>query len=94
GGTAKELPVELENIPSYTVVNGIEPKITLEIMMTNFVYAPVEKRKAVGNVNFYSDGKIMCTVDLVTKDGCGADIHEHRPSIYENVLEWFKQLID
>ncbi|MDE6763759.1 MAG: D-alanyl-D-alanine carboxypeptidase [Oscillospiraceae bacterium] len=25
GGTAKELPVELENIPSYTVVNGIEP---------------------------------------------------------------------
>ncbi|MDE7278803.1 MAG: hypothetical protein K2N26_03650, partial [Oscillospiraceae bacterium] len=64
GGTAKELPVELENIPSYTVVNSIEPKITLEIMMTNFVYAPVEKRKAVGKVNFYSDGKIMCTVDL------------------------------
>lgn len=94
GGTAKELPVELENIPSYTVVNGIEPKITSEIMMTNFVYAPAEKGKIVGNVNFYSDGKLMCTVDLVTKDGCGADIREHRQGIYETVLEWFKQLID
>lgn len=94
GGTAKELPVGLENVPSYTVVNGIEPKITSEILMTNFVYAPAEKGKAVGRVNFYSDGKLMCTVDLVTKDGCGADIREHRQGIYETVLEWFKQLID
>lgn len=94
GGTVKELPVELENIPSYTVVNSIEPKITSETLMTNFVYAPAEKGKAVGKVNFYSDGKLMCTVDLVTKDGCGADIREHRQGIYETVLEWFKQLID
>lgn len=94
GGTAKELPVGLENVPSYTVVNGIEPKITSEIMMTNFVYAPVENGKTVGKVNFYSDGKLMCTVDLVAKDGCGANIREHRPGIYETVLEWFKQLID
>lgn len=94
GGTAKELPVELENIPSYTVVNGIEPKITSETLMTNFVYAPVEKGKNVGKVNFYSDGKLMCTVDLVTKEGCGANIREHRQGIYETVLEWFKQLID
>lgn len=94
GGTAKELPVGLENVPSYTVVNGIEPKITSETLMTNFVYAPAEKGKAVGKVNFYSDGKLMCTVDLVTKDGCGVDIREHRQGIYETVLEWFKQLID
>lgn len=94
GGTVPELPVELENIPSYTVVNGIEPKITSEIIMTNFVYAPVENGKTVGKVNFYSDGKLMCTVNLVTKDGCGADIREHRQGIYETVLEWFKQLID
>lgn len=94
GGTAKELPVGLENVPSYTVVNGIEPKITSETLMTNFVYAPAENGKTVGKVNFYSDGKLMCTVNLVTKDGCGADIREHRQGIYETVLEWFKQLID
>lgn len=94
GGTVQELPVGLENIPSYTVINGTEPKITSEIIMTDFVYAPAEKGKTVGKVNFYSDGKLMCTVDLVTKDGCGADIREHRQGIYETVLEWFKQLID
>ena len=94
GGTAKELPVELENIPSYTVVNGIEPAITSETLMADFVYAPVEKGKAVGKVNFYSDGKLMCTVNMVAKSGCEAVICEHKPNIYEIILEKFKQLID
>ena len=94
GGTARELSVKLENIPSYTVVNGIEPAITSETLMADFVYAPVEKGKAVGKVNFYSDGKLMCTVNVVSKDGCDAVIREHKPNIYEIILERFKQLID
>lgn len=94
GGTVGELSVELENIPSYTVINGAEPEITSEILIPDFVYAPVEKGKAVGKVTFYADGKPMCTVSMVSKDSCEAVVSKHRPSIYENVLEWFKQIID
>jgi len=94
GGTVGELSVELEKIPSYTVVNGAEPEITSEILIPDFVYAPVEKGKAVGKVTFYADGKPICTVSMVSKDSCEAVVSKHRPSIYENVLEWFKQIID
>lgn len=94
GGTVSELPVELESIPSYTVVNGAEPEITSETLIPDFVYAPVEKGKAVGKVIFYADGKPMCTVGMVAKDGCEAVVSRHKPSVYETVLEWFKQIID
>lgn len=94
GGTVSELPVELESIPSYTVVNGEEPEITSETLIPDFVYAPVEKGKAVGKVIFYADGKPMCTVSMVAKDGCEAVVSKHKPNVYETVLEWFKQIID
>ena len=64
GGTVGEISVELENIPSYTIVNGAEPEITSETLISDFVYAPVEKGKNVGKVNFYADGKLMCTVNM------------------------------
>lgn len=94
GGTESELPVKLENIPSYTIISGREPKITSEILLPDFVYAPVEKGKKVGKVNFYSDGRLMCTVNMVAEDGCGAVECEPETSIYDTILEWFKQLID
>ncbi len=94
GGTVGEVSVELENIPSYTIVNGAEPEITSETLISDFVYAPVEKGKNVGKVNFYADGKLMCTVNVIAKDGCEAVVSKHKPSVYETVLEWFKQIID
>lgn len=94
GGTVSELSVELENIPSYTVVNGAEPEITSEILISDFVYAPVKKGDLVGKVIFYSDGKLMCTVKMVAKDSCEAVVIKHNLSVYETVLEWFKQIID
>lgn len=94
GGTVEEFSVELENIPSYTIVNGAEPEITSETLIPDFVYAPIEKGKTVGKVNFYTNGKLMCTVNMVAKDGCEAVVSKHKPSVYENVLEWFKQIID
>ncbi|MCM1023638.1 MAG: D-alanyl-D-alanine carboxypeptidase [Prevotella sp.] len=94
GGTVSELPVELESVPDYTVVNGEEPVITSEIFMSDFLYAPAEKGKKAGIVNFYSDGKPMCTVNVVTKSGCGAVAVERKPNLYEIILEKFKHLID
>ncbi len=94
GGTVSELPVELESIPAYTIVNGAEPEITSEILIPDFVYAPVKKGDSVGKVIFYSDGKLMCTVNMVAKDSCEAVVIKHNPSVYETVLEWFKQIID
>ena len=94
GGTVEELSVELENIPSYTIVNGAEPEITSETLIPDFVYAPIEKGKTVGKVNFYANGKLMCAVNMVAKNGCEAVVSRHKPSVYENVLEWFKQIID
>ncbi len=94
GGTVGEFSIELENIPAYTIVNGAEPEITSEILIPDFVYAPIEKGDSVGKVIFYSDGKLMCTVNMVAKTGCEAVISRHKPSVYETVLEWFKQIID
>lgn len=94
GGTAEELAVVPETVPMYTSVNGNKPDITAEPAIDRFVYAPVSKGEKVGRINFYLDGKLLYGVNLVAKNGCGAVIAEYKPTVYEQIVEWFKKIIN
>lgn len=92
GGTAQEIEVVPENVPMYTVVNGKELDITAEPVIERFVYAPVEKGREVGQINFYLDGELLYSESLVTKDGCGAVTAEYEPNVYERIIELFRKI--
>ncbi len=94
GGTVSELEAVPETVPMYTVVNGNELDIMSEAVIESFVYAPVSKGKRVGRLNFYLDGEPLYSVDLVTKEGCGAVTVEHKPDVYEKIIELFRKITD
>ncbi|MGN0676006.1 MAG: D-alanyl-D-alanine carboxypeptidase family protein [Oscillospiraceae bacterium] len=92
GGDTDVIPVAVEAIPEYTVINGKKPKITYEIITDSFVYAPVAVNEQVGKVNFYCGEELICTATLVAKSGCEAVIVERRPTVSEKITEWLKKL--
>lgn len=93
GGSCDELSVVPSEMPCYTSVNGNKPEIRSELIMKKFVYAPVEQGQKVGRVNFYSGDVLLCTVDLLAENGCGAVIIEREPSISDKIVEWLKNLL-
>ncbi len=92
GGTASEIEVVPETVPMYTVVNGKELDITAEPVIDRFVYAPVEKGRKAGKINFYLNGELLYSEDLVTKSGCGAVTAEYEPNVYERIIELFRKI--
>ncbi len=93
GGICETLPVKAENFPNYTVVGSSEPYITYETELERFIYAPAEKGRKVGTVQFYADGEPIGTSDIVTADGCEALIIERKPSLSEKIIDFIKKLL-
>lgn len=68
GGMAKTVPVESESIRSVVLPNGAAGSVTSRIVMTDYVYAPVEKGRKVGEIQFLRNDKMIFAVDIRTAD--------------------------
>ncbi|MCM1022533.1 MAG: D-alanyl-D-alanine carboxypeptidase [Prevotella sp.] len=68
GGTAKTVPVECGTIRSVVLPNGAADSLTSRIVMTDYLYAPVEKGKKAGEIQFLRNDRMIFAVDVYTTD--------------------------
>lgn len=91
GGDCERVRLVPTDIPRYTVVNGEMPKATYDFTVEKFLYAPIAEGKKAGTIRFYADGELICTAELAAAESCGAVIKEHKPSLYEKIIDWIKK---
>lgn len=68
GGMAKSVPVECGTIRSVVLPNGAADSLTSRIVMTDYLYAPVEKGKKAGEIQFLRNDRMIFAVDIYTTD--------------------------
>lgn len=68
GGMTKTVPVESGSIRSVVLPNGAAGSVTSKVVMTDYVYAPVEKGRKVGEIQFLRNDKMIFAVDICTAD--------------------------
>lgn len=66
GGMAKTVPVTIGSIRSVVLPNGAAESVTSRIVITDYLYAPVENGKKVGEVQFIRNDKMIFSVDICT----------------------------
>lgn len=66
GGKENSTRVVLADSVDYTFLEN-QPSVTYKIYIKQFEYAPILKGETVGHVDFYSDGKIIKSVDLTAE---------------------------
>lgn len=91
GGDCERVKLVPTDIPRYTAVNGEMPKASYDFTVEKFLYAPVAEGKKAGTIRFYADGELICTAELAAAESCGAVIKEHKPSLYEKIIDWIKK---
>ena len=91
GGDRERVKLVPTDIPRYTVVNGEMPEAYYDITIEKFLYAPVEEGKKAGTIRYYADGELICTAELAAAESCGAVIKEHKPSLYEKIIDRIKK---
>ncbi len=91
GGNSSKVAVTPLEVPVYTKINGKAIDISVEIILNKFIYAPVVSEQKVGKINFYSDDVLIFTTDLITKEGCDVVIYQHKPSLFERIIEYIKE---
>lgn len=93
GGIKNGVAVRLAEEPVYTAINGVKPTLTSEVLIKNFLYAPVAEGTNAGRINFYSDGKLVFSTELITSEGCVALNCTYKPSLFENIVEFIKSYL-
>ena len=73
GGMVKTVPVTSGSIRSVVLPNGASGSVTSRVVMTEYVYAPVEKGRKVGEIQFMRNDKMIFAVDICT-DGSAEEM--------------------
>ncbi len=68
GGMKKNIAVEYEEIRKVVLHNSAVNSVSSKIILTDYVYAPVEKGYKVGEIQFFKSDKLMFCVDIITKE--------------------------
>ncbi|MBQ5317600.1 MAG: D-alanyl-D-alanine carboxypeptidase [Oscillospiraceae bacterium] len=92
GGTKKQIAIAPLEEPMYTRIDGNSTTISYEIILDKFIYAPVEAKKKVGKIIFYSNDKMIFSTDLITQEKCEALRFEYKPSLLEKLFNYIKEL--
>ncbi|MDE6762794.1 MAG: D-alanyl-D-alanine carboxypeptidase [Oscillospiraceae bacterium] len=67
GGMTKTVPVTIGSIRSVVLPNGAAGSVTSRIVMTDYLYAPVENGRKVGEIQFLRNDKMIFSVDIFTE---------------------------
>lgn len=93
GGKASSVAIAPLDVPVYTKINGKKNELISEILIDNFIYAPIVKGQSVGKINFYSDNQLIFTTQLITKESCEAVVYEYQPSLLDKIIAYIKNKI-
>lgn len=64
GGMVRTVSLEYGNVRSVVLPNGAVDSVSSRVVLTDFVYAPVEKGDKVGEIQFLRGDKMMFAVDI------------------------------
>lgn len=67
-GLAKTAALEFENVRKVVLPKGAVNTVASKVIVADYVYAPVNKGRKVGEIQFLRNGKMMFCVDIVTKE--------------------------
>ncbi|MBQ7009305.1 MAG: D-alanyl-D-alanine carboxypeptidase [Ruminococcus sp.] len=93
GGTKNNVAVTPTETPVCVEINGEKSKVTAEVIMEKFLYAPVSEGKKAGQVNFYSDDKLIFSAELIASEECEAMKYEYKTSLLEKIVEFIKSFL-
>lgn len=99
GGDKNCLSVSLGEEYCYPVLKGSNMSFKSEILLKNFIYAPAEKGEVVGEVRYYSQGKLVSSQPIVLNESCSAVTGEkardtEKKSIFKRIVEFIKGIFD
>lgn len=93
GGTKKSIAVNSVKVPMCAEINGEKTEITSEVLLKKFLYAPVSEGENAGQINFYSDEKLIFSTELITIEECEAVDCTYKPSLLEKIVEYIKRFL-
>ncbi len=67
-GLAKTAALEYENVRKVVLPKGAVNTVSSKVVISEYVYAPVEKGRKVGEIQFFRGDKMMFCVDIVAKE--------------------------
>lgn len=65
GGMAREVPLSYGSVKNVVLPNGAADSISSRVIITDFLYAPVEKGDKAGEIQFLRGEKMMFSVDIL-----------------------------
>ncbi|MCM1363894.1 MAG: D-alanyl-D-alanine carboxypeptidase [Faecalibacterium sp.] len=68
GSTASEIKITAAQYPYRYAYNANQGKITQQVYLPKFVYAPIEAGDKLGFVNIYCGGKLIATDDIIAAE--------------------------
>lgn len=91
GGTPGIISVEAQPV-TLALLDGEEEKITADIYIPKFVYAPINQGDIIGRVDYYLDGRLTGSTSVVAvQDSAGQEASEK--SLMEKMLYWLYMLM-
>ena len=94
GGESAEVPLELGGTPPHMALfQGEESRLTMDIQLPRFIYAPISAGTQVGKVTYYLDNLPMGEQPLIAaQDVTERQPPQKKPSWWEKVQTFFKNL--
>lgn len=68
GGLTSEISVEYGEVKRVVLPNGAADSVTSNVIMPDYVYAPVKKGSKVGEIHFLRNDKVIFTVDILADE--------------------------
>lgn len=87
GGMTDTVEVRPAAAVDYVKQTDSDDGISRRVIINSFLYAPLEKGQVVGRAEYYSEGKTVCTIPLITEKA--VDYKEKEKSFFENIFDWF-----
>jgi len=86
GGMTDTVEVRPAAAVDYVKQTDSDDGISRRVIINSFLYAPLEKGQVVGRAEYYSEGKAVCTIPLITEKA--VDYKEKEKSFFENIFDW------
>lgn len=92
GSTRDSIPLRIENPVMIGTIGGDVSGITTKILLAPFAYAPVADGEILGELEYYSEERLICTIPLLA-DG-SADVAEFpEQNWFEKIFTGFRDFL-
>jgi D-alanyl-D-alanine carboxypeptidase/D-alanyl-D-alanine carboxypeptidase (penicillin-binding protein 5/6) len=93
GGNVDKVSLALERKPLLMSVKGEIPETECNIILPEFIYAPVAKGQTVGRAEFIYDGKAVDTVPVIAAESAEKITRKQPKAFYYIIIDFLKKYV-